>query len=417
VKIAVLGAGLTGLTTAILLQKEGFEVDVYEKESIPGGLARSRIIDGYVFDLHGGHVYNSKIPGLNDWVFSRLKQDQWKLQPRIAKILYKNMIIDYPFELSLKQLPIKEAITCIKDLCAPRGQEPDNFHDWLIWNFGRAIAERYMLPYNQKIWSYDLRQLGIYWVKGKMPLVTLDEVLQAVLTGAAEEKAMPHANFYYPLQGGIQTFVNALASEVDNLILNTNINAVQKVDRHWIINGQAKYDFVISTLPLKELISIMKKQLPAKIKQALEALKHNSLTVTLVESFAENDYSWLYIPDKEYRTHRLVFQGNLSPNNCPTEHNSLTLESIGQWEPEEQANELRQKSWPSELKIGRIIASEYVKYAYIIFDQQTPANLEIIFDYFKELAFKSIGRFGEWQYYNMDVSMSRAFTIVKEMVK
>jgi len=59
-KIAVLGAGLSGLACALALQEGGHDVTVYEKESQPGGLARSVVKDGFVFDLHGGHVYNSK---------------------------------------------------------------------------------------------------------------------------------------------------------------------------------------------------------------------------------------------------------------------------------------------------------------------------------------------------------------------
>ena len=51
-KVAVIGAGIAGLSAAAYLAKEGFEVDVYEKHRIAGGRARQFTTDnGYTFDM------------------------------------------------------------------------------------------------------------------------------------------------------------------------------------------------------------------------------------------------------------------------------------------------------------------------------------------------------------------------------
>ncbi len=413
-KVAVLGGGLSGLTCAIRLQERGFEVEVFEKEEKPGGLARSVVKNGFVFDLHGGHVYNSKYNAINDWVFSKLSKDIWQYQRRRAKILYNNAILDYPFELSLKKLPPEEAVACIKDLIYRQGSEPDNYYDWLIWNFGRAIAERYMIPYNEKIWSYDLRRMGTYWVKGKMPLVTIDEVLRSILTGDASEENMPHSSFYYPLNGGIQSLPDVLAREVRYLRCGQEVVAIEKSGQGWIINGTEKYDQIVSTISLKELPAIFSGALPPQVAQAIADLKSNSLTVTLCESFDPFDLSWLYIPAKTFQTHRLVFQGNFSKNNCPAGKKSLAVETIGEWGPAAQVMELRREPWYNQIRVGEVIASNFTKYAYMIFDQKTPDNLKIISAYFKDQPFKLLGRFAEWQYYNMDVCLKRAFEVAEE---
>ncbi|MDP1995164.1 MAG: FAD-dependent oxidoreductase, partial [Ignavibacteria bacterium] len=49
-KIVVLGAGVSGLTTAWLLQKKGFDVTVLEKNKEAGGAMESVLDDGYMFD-------------------------------------------------------------------------------------------------------------------------------------------------------------------------------------------------------------------------------------------------------------------------------------------------------------------------------------------------------------------------------
>ncbi|EDP69180.1 phytoene dehydrogenase [Carnobacterium sp. AT7] len=50
-KIAVIGAGVAGLASAIRLQHEGYEVEIFEKEAIPGGKMNRIEKDGYTFDL------------------------------------------------------------------------------------------------------------------------------------------------------------------------------------------------------------------------------------------------------------------------------------------------------------------------------------------------------------------------------
>lgn len=46
-KIAVIGAGVAGLASAIRLQHEGYEVEIFEKEAIPGGKMNRIEKDGY----------------------------------------------------------------------------------------------------------------------------------------------------------------------------------------------------------------------------------------------------------------------------------------------------------------------------------------------------------------------------------
>jgi phytoene desaturase len=51
-KIAVIGAGLSGLSAAAYAAKAGNEVHVFEKNSTPGGRARQFKTDnGYTFDM------------------------------------------------------------------------------------------------------------------------------------------------------------------------------------------------------------------------------------------------------------------------------------------------------------------------------------------------------------------------------
>lgn len=51
-KVAIIGSGFSGLSAACYLSKEGYQVDVFEKNSSIGGRARQlKTVDGYVFDM------------------------------------------------------------------------------------------------------------------------------------------------------------------------------------------------------------------------------------------------------------------------------------------------------------------------------------------------------------------------------
>ncbi|MFB9860008.1 phytoene desaturase family protein [Salinicoccus siamensis] len=50
-KVIVIGAGVAGLASAIRLQHAGYHVEIYEKESTPGGKMNRLEMDGYQFDL------------------------------------------------------------------------------------------------------------------------------------------------------------------------------------------------------------------------------------------------------------------------------------------------------------------------------------------------------------------------------
>lgn len=48
--IAIIGAGITGLTTAFYLQKYGFSVHIFEKNKHPGGVIKTHRKNGFVFE-------------------------------------------------------------------------------------------------------------------------------------------------------------------------------------------------------------------------------------------------------------------------------------------------------------------------------------------------------------------------------
>ncbi|MCD7909872.1 MAG: hypothetical protein LUH04_19765 [Clostridium sp.] len=180
------------------------------------------------------------------------------------------------------------------------------------------------------------------------------------------------------------------------------------------MNGDGGYDHVISTIPLPVIQKTM--ELPTNIYESLAGLKYNSLTTVLFDC-PKTDITWLYIPSQSYRAHRVGYQSTLTPNACPNQavRGCGALEIIG---PQFVVDDtlISGKTLPEELQFRRIIDYEFTKYAYVIHDIHYQRNTTLIKSYFSQVpGFHLLGRWGTWNYKNMDLCMLDAMNLVKNL--
>ncbi len=68
-KVVIVGAGVGGIATAIYLSRAGYKVEVFEKNSLPGGRCGQVIRDGHRFDLGATMLL---MPGIYNEIFGSL---------------------------------------------------------------------------------------------------------------------------------------------------------------------------------------------------------------------------------------------------------------------------------------------------------------------------------------------------------
>lgn len=91
-KAVIIGAGVSGLATANFLAKNGYEVEVYEKNNNPGGRCAQKIQDGHRFDLGATILL---MPSLYKQVLSELGIDLEKdLETTSLTPIYKLFFSD-----------------------------------------------------------------------------------------------------------------------------------------------------------------------------------------------------------------------------------------------------------------------------------------------------------------------------------
>lgn len=84
-KVGVIGAGISGMSIARLIDSD-FEVEILEKESVVGGIARTKDVNGIAYHIVGGHCFNSIYPEVLNFIFDKvLSKDNWNLDRKTGK--------------------------------------------------------------------------------------------------------------------------------------------------------------------------------------------------------------------------------------------------------------------------------------------------------------------------------------------
>lgn len=416
-KIAIIGSGISGLSMAQLLKKD-HEVDVFERKVKSGGLLHCKRVEGNLFHLVGGHVFNSKNKEVLKWFWEFFDKDKEFLSAkRNAKILLNNEFLNYPIENSLYNLDESKAQQIIREILELYKKEYkapflySNFESFLKGNFGDTLFELYFKPYNEKIWKRKLSTIPLEWLEGKLPMPRYEEIIMRNLLRTDEEN-MVHNTFFYPKNNGSQFIIDRFSQGV-NIIVDNEITSLSKINNKWSVNNYKGYDHVIYTGDVRVLSSVLNIENSPLINynNRLSKLRSNGTSNILCECDV-NDVSWLYMPGDETDAHRIIYTGNFSESNNAVESGRRTcvVEFSGRVSDEEMKKQI--EKLPGNLVP---ISTNYQLNSYIIHDKDTKALIDEVKSAIKPLGISLLGRFAEWEYFNMDACIESAMKTKKNL--
>ena len=425
----IIGGGLTGLSLASLLQND---LEVLEKNSEAGGLCRSLQEDGFTFDYGGSHIVFSKDEEVLRFLLDLLGDNIFKVR-RNTKIFLKGRYIKYPFENGLSDLSKEDNYECLYQYINSQLNKghltPANFKDWIYANFGKGIAEMYMLPYNQKIWNIKPEYMGVNWIENRIPKPPLEDVIKSSL-GIQTEGYKHQLYFYYPQRGGIQSLVQGLGKKIKGtLTCGFNVKSIFKEDGQWIVRNEKEervFDRIISTIHLQDLAEAMV-DIPEEIRSAIRGLKYNSLISVMLGLDVPklNDFSWIYMPEANIKANRISFPTNFSRYVAPPGKSSLLAEITCNegddlWSKRDE--EIIEETMDDLHKLGIIKREKVIysrlqrtKYAYVVYDLRYEQEISLIRPYFHKIGVHLCGRFSQFEYLNMDACVRSAMNKAKEM--
>lgn len=409
--VIVLGGGLAGLSTAFHF---GRGCQVFEAEDTAGGLLRTREREGYLFD-YTGHLLHVRDPYAEGFIKGLLKGNLIR-HTRRAAVFSKGAYTRYPFQANAYGLPEDAARECVEGFEKARREigekRPGSFGEWITANFGEGIARHFMLPYNRKLWRYPLEEMAVDGIEPFVPIPSVEDVKR----GATEEGAAGlgyNASFYYPERGGIYSLVDAMLPLVRDLSLGQRAIEIDPERRtvSFSTGYTAWYGSLVSTMPLPELVAIIK-DVPADIAGAARGLRYVSVyDVSLgIKKPDLTPWHWIYFPEPEFAFYRLGSMSSFSkyaaPEGCTSVYAEISHLS-GEAMSDDEAivrtlGGMRRCGMLGPGEEPEVAEVQDIKYAYAVFDDHSKRAVPAIMDYLGSKGIMSIGRYGAWEYSSME---------------
>lgn len=410
-KVLIIGAGLAGLSAGYHLGN--IDHIIVESNSSIGGLCKSFQVDGFHFDCTG-HLIHFRTPEgrkiITDLVGDGIREHQRK-----AAIHLEGRFTDYPFQANTYGLPpeiVKECLLGFMNTFTHKHKSGiNNFQDWIYDTFGEGIAKYFMVPYNEKLWQHDLRDIALDWVNWSIPKPNLEDVINGAL-GIKNRQFGYNPVFYYPAQGGIGLLPNSFPVR-GKLILNQPVEKINLKKRKAVLRDgtSIEYKYLLSTMPLHALLSILE-DAPPSLTSSVAKLQYISVLNINLGIERENviPYHWIYFPEKNKPFYRIGCTSNYSDTVAPKGTSALFVEvslrsdiqhdlpqiTNGAVEALRESNILRREDR---------LATVYpllLKYAYVIYNKDRKKTVERIQQYLMKRNVYSFGRYGSWIYSSME---------------
>lgn len=433
-EILIIGAGPAGLAASLKLVENEKKIILLEKEDQVGGLCKTKECKGFRFDL-GGHRFFTKSSEVNELWEKTLGKD-FLIRPRISKIYYKNRFFNYPLKPfnSLSNLGIIESIMILKSYIkykfSPYKNE-ENFEQWVCNRFGKRLFNHFFKSYTEKLWGIPCNEISAEWAAQRIKGLSLTSAIKnSLFKQKNREIKTLVSEFKYPKYGAGMMYdkmAENIKKQKGKILLNHNIIQINhknfKIKSLVTIKNNQKIkfksDYIISSMPITELIQILNPKPSKEVLKAAENLKYRSLiTVNLIlksKNFPEDN--WIYVHSSEVKLGRIQNFKQWSPHMVKEKrHISLGLEYSCEegdnlWDMSDE--ELKEFAF-GELELIRLVKKKdfvdafvtRIPKAYPIYDLNYQENLEVIKRYLSKFRnLQLIGRYGMFKYNNMDHSI------------
>lgn len=420
VKYLIIGGGISGLTFANYIKEDYL---IVEKEAEVGGYCRTIREKDYIWD-YAGHFFHFNTEEFKQKFIGSVDSDEIIYKDKSTKIWYDSYLVDYPFQTNIHQLEKEEFIDCLYDLFHKEEKEDyDNFLDMLYGKFGKSIVEKFLKPYNEKLYAIDLQKLDKDAMGRFFPYADIPAIIDNMK--ANKDSTSYNNTFLYP-KSGAGSFIQILFDQLDTECVKLNCK-VTEIDHE---NKKAKfsdgseiaYEVLVNTSPLNEFLTYLQGD---SFREVEKSLSYNKVLVFNLGFDRKSKYDkehWFYLPDKTINFYRIGFYDNILDADKLSMYIEIGYSKEAQI-TEQDIEEQLKLTLENLKKIG--VTDEDTKleaYTSIVMD---PAYVHISTESeekvksFKQEAAKhqiySIGRYGGWTYCSMEDCMLEAKELAEKL--
>lgn len=414
VRYLIVGAGISGLAFA---DRIGPDEDylVVEADREIGGYCKTIVRDGFVWD-YSGHFFHFKHPEIERELVGRMKGQRVLEVVKDSRIYWPGALsrfegpwIDFPFQKNIHQLPREDFLECLVDLYFREDRKPDNFEQMLYARFGRGIADRFLVPYNEKLYATRLSNLDVDAMGRFFPHADVADIIRNF---RCPDNASYNATFSYPEGGAIQ-YVNALAEGVDpaRIALNERLVAVDLVNKvARTSRREVAFEHLVSSAPFVELLR-------------LAGLPFDEATYTWNQVLVFNlgfdrkgpaGIHWAYFPQRDVCFYRVGFYDNIFGSDRMSVYVELGFPRDAVFDAAE-IERWRARVLSDLRRVGLLTNHELVASHSVVMNPAyvhiTSASLRDVARNKRILASRgvhSIGRYGSWTYCSIEDNIIEA---------
>lgn len=416
----IIGAGISGLTYANYTKKDYL---IVEKENEVGGYCRTIKQDGFVWD-YAGHFFHFNTEEFKNKFLNQMPKEDIIYNNKCTKIAYKNNLIDFPFQTNIHQLEKEEFIDCLYDLFNKDEKDQyDNFLDMLYGKFGKSIVEKFLKPYNEKLYAVNLKELDVEAMGRFFPYANKEEIIKNM---KKQEIKSYNSSFLYP-KNGAGSFIKILYDNLDKnkVLLNTKIKEIDIDKKTAILSSGEKIEYqnLINTIPLNKFLELI-----GDYEKIKKRMSYNKVLVFNLgfnkKSSKFTEEHWLYIPSKDCNFYRCGFYNNI----LGTEKLSMYIEigyNMNDVITKEEIEKQLKLTLDNLRKLG--ITNEDMKLeshsvivmdpAYVHINTETNKLLDKVKEELNNKDVYTIGRYGAWIYNSMEDSMLKAKELAEKLNK
>jgi protoporphyrinogen oxidase len=430
----ILGGGVAGLSAQYFLNKIGKKSVVVERGSTIGGGCRVIDVGGYRYTVGPRKLrYRDSTKLVVDALLNDLGINPIEVKEEQSLIYYGGKYIRFPFQNNVIDLPFIDRYKCVRDyITRPKGK-PDNFKEWAYITYGRYIAENFIIPHSEKSWKRRSSEITLK-ATSKISFPASSFFEGAVLGSEVKEE------FIY-FQGGVASLLKKMVSGGIFADRSIGRGCLDLATRSVGFNDGLviKYKNLISTIPLPAFQHLIIDRIPDFISMFFELLDYNILA-TLCVFIPKNQYvgpqnvRMIYYPQRDLVFHRasfpnidgvdseefipIVFEITMERKYRRLIKNPVYLDTIKLSLMDDMDKiGLTRKSireiQESNASVG--ILENFVTPGYILFDGNYQFATEQIKDYFTTVyGIYFLGRFAEWDNWEIDTTFQRAKELVNE---
>lgn len=404
VDVLVIGAGVSGLGFASWWRELHPEarVAVCEAQDEPGGYCRTVVKSGFVWD-YSGHFFHFKDPSVEAWLRAKMPGEDIRTVERVAKIRYAGRDIDFPFQTHIHQLPRGEFLECLTSLYfRPQGDAPpQSFGEMLYRRLGTGITDKFLRPYNEKLYATSLDALDADAMGRFFPHADIADIIGNMRPGV--RKHGYNATFTYPA-GGAMRYIDALLRGLPDgtVACGEPITSID-LDRRVATTPKRTIAFgrVVSSAPLPALARICRLDHDASVFTSNQVLVFN----LGFDRKGPRGIHWMYFPDPSLVFYRVGWYDNI----LDSDRMSLYVEIGAADGATFEVDTLRERVL-ADLRRERIVTDhQLVAEHHVALDPAyvhiTRASLAETARLRAELAARhvhSVGRYGGWTYCSIE---------------